>query len=51
MRRRSGKIPAARQELLSLDELEKIIAEPGDFPQKAALASLSDGCGSTMFQR
>jgi hypothetical protein len=36
----SGRIPAGRQELLSLEELEEIVAAPADFPQKAALAEL-----------
>ncbi len=36
----SGRVPADRQNLLSLTELEKLVAEPGDFPQKAALGKL-----------
>ena len=37
----SGKVPANRETLLSLDELEKLLAEPGDFPQKSALRELA----------
>ena len=39
----SGRIPASRRDLLSLEEIEEVLAEPGDFPQRAALAKLVAG--------
>ncbi len=38
----SGRIPAHRRDWLYLDELEEILAVPGDFPQRAALRKLVD---------
>ena len=37
----SGKVPADRKEPLSLDELEQLLADPADFPQKARLRELA----------
>jgi hypothetical protein len=37
----AGKITAERKSLLSLNELENILAESGDFPQKTALRELA----------
>jgi hypothetical protein len=36
----SGKTPAARENLLSLDELEGLVADPADFPHKADLVDV-----------
>lgn len=37
----AGRIPASRRELLSLEELEEIVAGPDDFPQKTLLRELT----------
>ena len=37
----AGKVPADRQELFSLDELQDLLESPENFPQKARLAELA----------